>query len=84
MPEDAFNDDLETRKQIFLTDKEMYELLTEIDGMIGEPYVGVDLLQLQAPNQGTYNRYVKGKEALAEIVRETKAARLEGDYNVLS
>ena len=80
---DTFDADIEVRKKVFLKESDLYELLTEIDGMIGEPWIDVDLLQLQAPDKKVINQFVKGKQALKEIVAKTKATKGEEGYHTV-
>ena len=83
LPMDTFDADVEVRKKVFLKESDLYELLTEIDGMIGEPFVDVGLLQLQAPDNKVMNQFVKGKQALKEIVAKTKATKGEEGYHTV-
>ena len=72
LPEGAFSEDPEVRRETFLDEMENYTLLGEIGGMIGTPVIDVDLLQRRSPDKKIYNAYSQGKLQLQKIIEMSK------------
>ena len=77
LPEGAFSEDPEVRKKTFLGEEDIYDLLAQIGGMIGDPKVDVDALRANSSDNGPYNLLVKGRESLHQIMADRQRRMAE-------
>ena len=76
-PEGAFSENPEVREKTFLGEEDIYDLLAQIGGMIGDPKVDVDALRANSSDNGPYKLLVKGRESLHQIMADRQRRMAE-------